>query len=311
MSRMTGNVIVVGSVNMDIVALTSRHPHVGETVAAHEVRYVPGGKGANQAVAAARSGATTRLVARLGADGFGDELFAFLASCGIDMELVARTVEESTGLALITLVEGSDNSIVVVPGTNRMLSHDDVDRAKIKRGDVVVTQFESPIGTASYALSEASRVGATSILNPSPARECPPGLLATPDVIVVNETELAWFADGADAASTADPARVIASARRLRARPDQAIVVTLGGAGAVVLIGEETSIVPARKTRVVDTTGAGDCFAGTMAAQLAAGKDLATAVGYGNIAASLCCEGLGAGISMPTKTAIEAEYVDL
>ncbi len=311
MSRTTGNVIVVGSVNMDIVALTSRHPHVGETVAAHEVRFVPGGKGLNQAVAAARSGANTRLVARIGTDGFGDDVFTFLASCGIDMTLVVRTGKESTGLALITLVEGSDNSIVVVPGTNGLLSHDDVDLAKIKRGDVVVTQFESPIGTAAYALSEAHRVRATSILNPSPARECSADLLATPDVIVVNETELAWFAYGPDAPSTADPELAIAGARRLRARSDQAVVVTLGGAGAVVLEDNEAVIIPARKTRVVDTTGAGDCFAGTMAAQLAAGKDLATAVGYGNVAASLCCEKLGAGISMPTKAAIEAEYVDL
>ena len=307
--RSTGDVVVIGSVNMDLVALTDRHPQVGETVPAKDLKYVPGGKGSNQALAAVRSGAKTTLVARVGDDSFGGQLEQYLADSGIDMTYFHRTPDVLSGLALITLVEGSDNSIVVVPGANALLSPDDITKVPIGPGDVVVTQFEVPLETVRAGLEHAQRVGARSLLNPSPAIECPPEILALPEILVVNETELAWFLGGDGEKSTDDPTLVAAGAKRLRARDEQIIVVTLGGAGSLVLDRDDVHLIPARPTKVVDTTGAGDCFAGSLSSQLARGKTLTESVRYASVAASLCCERLGAGTSSPTRAEVEAEFV--
>src|SRR5271166_2232472 len=161
-----GRVFVAGSINMDVVATAERHPQLGETVAGKEVLYFPGGKGANQAVAAAKLGATTALIGRLGTDAFGTELRAFLAGQGVDLGMVADTAGVHTGTAIITLAN-ADNTIVVIPGANGLVSAEDVARSPLTQGDVAVSQFEIPLPAIKAFFQKARAVGATTILNPA------------------------------------------------------------------------------------------------------------------------------------------------
>src|ERR1700751_3871836 len=165
-----GRVVVAGSINMDVVATAERHPAVGETVAGKEVLYFPGGKGANQAVAAAKLGAETILIGRVGTDAFGAELKAFLAAEGIDLSLVSDIAEAHTGTAIITIAK-ADNTIVVVPGANGLDAVEDVRTAPLAKGDVAVSQFEIPLPAIAAFFTRARACGATTILNPAPARQ--------------------------------------------------------------------------------------------------------------------------------------------
>src|SRR5438105_9256124 len=182
-------VFVAGSINMDVVATAERHPQVGETVAGNAVMYFPGGKGANQAVAAAKLGAPTTLIGRLGADAFGDELKAFLSAHGIDLKLVRQTAEAHTGTAIIT-VANADNTIVVIPGANALVDAADVAAPVLTKGDIAVSQFEIPLPAISAFFARARIAGATTILNPAPAIEFDRHLLGLVDILVLNEIEL-------------------------------------------------------------------------------------------------------------------------
>src|SRR5215475_10236225 len=164
-----GRVVVAGSINMDVVATAERHPAVGETVAGHSVLYFPGGKGANQAVAASKLGAATTLIGRLGRDSFGQELRAFLTRQAVDVGLVRDTADAHTGTAIITLAN-ADNTIVVIPGANGLVSPDDVASADFARGDIAVSQFEIPLAAITGFFNRARGAGATTILNPAPAQ---------------------------------------------------------------------------------------------------------------------------------------------
>ena len=170
-----GRVFVAGSINMDVVATASRHPRVGETVAGQAVHYFPGGKGANQAVAAAKLGASTTLIGRLGTDAFGQQLRTFLNLQGVDLALVKDTADIHTGTAIITIAD-ADNTIVVVPGANALVSAEDVAAPVLAKGDVAVSQFEIPQATISAFFKRARAAGATTILNPAPAMACSPGV---------------------------------------------------------------------------------------------------------------------------------------
>src|ERR1700760_3308168 len=188
-----GRVFVAGSINMDVVATAERHPRVGETVAGKDVLYFPGGKGANQAVAAAKLGARTALIGRLGEDAFGAELRAFLARRGVDVSLVRETASAHTGTAIITLAN-SENTIVVVPGANGLVTAEDVAAVPLAKGDIAVSQFEIPVPAITAFFERARVAGATTILNPAPAREFGKDLLDLVDVLVLNETELGILA---------------------------------------------------------------------------------------------------------------------
>lgn len=299
-----GRVFVAGSVNMDIVATADRHPRVGETVAGQAVLYFPGGKGANQAVAAARLGAPTALIGRIGKDGFGEELKAFLAGHGIDLAYVQKTPEAHTGTAIITLAD-ADNTIVVIPGANGLLGADDVGRAALAEGDIAVSQFEIPLVAIIAFFERAREVGATTILNPAPAKPFGAELLDLVDILVLNETELGLLAKQ-ELHDRDDAARILHAAKSLQASQDQLICVTLGRRGVVALAGSEPLIVPGRDVKAVDTTGAGDCFVGALAAQLAAGASIRDALAYANAAASICVQRMGAAPSMPTAAEVLA-----
>src|SRR5260370_29537952 len=165
-----GRVFVAGSINMDLVATADRHTGIGETIAGQAVLYFPGGKGANQAVAAAKLGAATTLIGRLGRDGFGDELKAFLAAQGIDLSFVQPTSDTHTGTAIITIAN-ADNTIVVIPGANAHVSAADVEAPMLAKADIAVSQFEIPLPTITAFFKRARAAGATTILNPAPAAE--------------------------------------------------------------------------------------------------------------------------------------------
>jgi ribokinase len=302
--RRAGRVVVAGSINMDVVATADRHPKIGETVAGKEVLYFPGGKGANQAVAAAKLGTPTLLIGRLGRDAFGSELQAFLAAQGVDLSFVRGTVETHTGTAIITLAQ-ADNTIVVIPGANGLVSADDVAAVELAKGDIAVSQFEIPVPTIAAFFARARAAGATTILNPAPAQPCGAELLDLVDVLILNETELGMLAR-TELRDTDDMTRLLDAARSLQARREQTICVTLGKRGVVALVEGEPLAVPGREVTAVDTTGAGDCFVGALAAQLAQGASMRTALGYANAAASICVQRMGAAPSMPTAAEITA-----
>ena len=299
-----GRVFVAGSINMDVVATAERHPAVGETVAGSSVLYFPGGKGANQAVAAAKLGAATTLISRLGKDAFGEELKTFLARQGVDVSLVRDTGEAHTGTAIITLAD-ADNTIVVVPGANALVTPEDVALADFARGDIAVSQFEIPLPAIAAFFKRARSAGATTVLNPAPARTIDPELLQLVDILVLNETELALLAR-CELRDTDDAARFGEAARSLQTHPAQIICVTLGKRGVVALVEGEVLTVAGRAVKAVDTTGAGDCFVGALAAQLAQDATLHDALGYANAAASICVQRMGAAPSMPTAAEVAA-----
>lgn len=299
-----GRVFVAGSINMDVVATADRHPKVGETVAGRQVLYFPGGKGANQAVAASRLGARTTLIGRLGKDSFGSELKAFLGEQGIDLGYVVETAEAHTGTAIITVAE-ADNTIVVIPGANGLVCADDVEVVPLLAGDVAVSQFEIPLPAIAAFFRRARAAGATTLLNPAPARAMPRELLALVDILVLNETELGFLARS-ELSESDEAARIIAVARQLQAREDQTICVTLGKRGVLALAGREEIAVQGRAVKALDTTGAGDCFVGALAAQLADGAALRTALAFANAAASISVQRMGAGPSMPTAKEVAA-----
>ncbi|AHY52238.1 ribokinase [Bradyrhizobium japonicum] len=298
-----GRVFIAGSINMDVVATADRHPKVGETVAGRQVLYFPGGKGANQAVAASRLGVKTTLIGRLGKDSFGAELKAFLGAQGIDLGSV-RDADTHSGTAIIT-VAASDNTIVVIPGSNALVGADDVADVPLAKGDVAVSQFEIPLPTIAAFFQRAHSAGATTLLNPAPAQKMSSELLALVDILVLNETELGFLA-GVELSEEDTAARIIEVARKLQARADQTICITLGKRGVLALAGREEFAVPGRAVKAIDTTGAGDCFVGALASQLASGVQLRAALAFANAAASISVQRMGAGPSMPTAAEVAA-----
>ncbi|MFF0266977.1 ribokinase [Kribbella sp. NPDC004536] len=292
------DVVVVGSANMDLVLPVQRIPRPGETVLAGLMTRGPGGKGANQAVASARAGARTAMVVALGDDEGGALLRDALE--GVDLSL-ATTADAPTGTAIITVEESGENSIVVAPGANRELTLSADALATIGQAKIVLSQLEIPFST----VQAAAAASAYFILNAAPAAELSDELLAEVDLLVVNETE---------AEAIAGPDR----SALLKKVP--AAVVTLGGAGAVILTRDAEEIaVPGVRVEVVDTTAAGDTFCGVLAATLAAtsandsitASDLTNAVRRANVAASLSVQAAGAIPSVPHGDAIDARYAEV
>lgn len=294
-------VVVIGSLNMDVVATAARLPAVGETLLGTDLRFVPGGKGANQAIAASRLKAPTELIGRVGDDAFADSLLAFLGGENLGLSGVTRVGGAATGTALIVVGQDGDNTIVVVPGANHTMTRADADAVSVDADDIVVVQFELPLEVTYTALSRGRRNGARTILNPAPAQAAPPELLRLADFLVVNETELAFFA----ARREGERDDAVASLQAFRQRPDQVVIVTLGERGAAALVGDEIVRAKGRAVPVVDTTGAGDCFVGALAAALCSWADVDEAVHFANLAGSVAVQRFGAGTAMPTLADVE------
>jgi ribokinase len=301
-----GRVVVIGSINMDVVVTVARMPRPGETIAGGSVHQVPGGKGANQAVAARRLGAPTALVGAVGADGFGAALLGFLGAEWIDTSLV-RTEHGPSGTALITVADGGENSVIVVAGANGAVGPDRLAEAAIRPNDVVLLQDEIPAETNEAAARAAKAVGAVTILNLAPFRAPSPRLLAAVDVLVVNETEFTELVPGPRAGAAEISERLSGELIASTGQPVGDLVVTLGAGGALARIGGAVLAAPGRRVPVVDTTGAGDCFCGALGASIAAGLPAAAALERANVAASLAVGRFGSSPSMPTADEVDAE----
>jgi ribokinase len=296
-------VVVVGSANVDLVVRAPRHPVPGETLLGSGFATHAGGKGANQAVAAARAGARTALIGRMGPDGGADFLRGALTAAGVDISAVGTCRHDPTGTAVITVADSGENTIVVVPGANAMLRPVHIDDA-VEDGlfdDVRVTmaQLEVPLDVVRHGFEVARSRGAMTMLNAAPMTDLPAGLLAVTDVLVVNETELEQLT-GSSSASF-DVARWGALGAV------SSVVLTLGGDGAVVLRrGQAAVATGGHRVEVVDTTAAGDTFCGYLAASLADGESVDDAVIRANAAAALACTKAGAQPSIPTADEVRA-----
>jgi ribokinase len=295
---MTGRVVVVGSVNMDVAVRTARLPKPGETLLAESIRRSGGGKGANQAVAAVRAGgAATAMVGAVGADADGDALLADLSRDGIDVSGIRRLGDHPTGVALITIDADAENTIVVAAGANASVALSDADRAALGTADVVLAQLEVPQRLVADAAA-ARRDGALFLLNAAPAAPLVPELTEQVDVLVVNEHEAVELAQLAD---------LEAALRRLLDGVP-AVLVTLGADGARLLRRDGMDLrVAAPRVAATDTVAAGDTFCGVYAAGLATGLDERTALERACAAASLAVQRAGAQASVPTVTEVDAQ----
>lgn len=300
---MTAKIAVVGSLNMDLVVRASRIPAPGETILGSDFRPVPGGKGANQAVAAARLGAQVAMVGRLGRDAFADSLRDNLAKAGVDHTFVLQDSEAATGAALITVDDAGENSIVVASGANMRLSPADVEAAEatIAAAGVLLLQLESPLDTVARAAEVARAHGVKVILNPAPAQPLPPTLLSLVEVLIPNEGETSLLTG--KPVKNQDQAETAAAA--LRELGVGTVILTLGARGALLASQTETELFPAFKVTPVDTTAAGDAFVAGFGVALAEGKSFAEATRWGCAAGALATTQLGAQPSLPSREALK------
>lgn len=298
---MSGAIVVVGSLNMDLVVRAPRHPRPGETLLGRGFGTFPGGKGANQAVAAARLGGTVRMVGRVGADGFGETMRQTLAQAGVDTTFVAADPAAPTGVALITVDDAGQNTIVVASGANAALTPDDVTAAAaaFDGAAVLLLQLESPLPVVAAAIRLARSRGVCVVLNPAPAQPLDRAILAGVDYAIPNQSELGLLT-GRD--SLADPAAAAAALRELGA---DSVIVTLGEMGVLVSTGDEVTTVPAYPVAVVDTTAAGDAFVGAFGVALAEGRGVTEAAAFGNAAGALAVTRAGAQPSLPRRAEVE------
>lgn len=294
------NILVLGSVNMDLVVRTTHIPLPGETVLGSDFRTFPGGKGANQAVAAARQGAKVAFIGRVGRDDFGQQLMEQLKSEGIDIQNISIDDTAPSGIASITLDENGENCIVVAPGANYTLTTTHIDRAEkvFKSADILLTQLEIPLEVIISAAKKASEQGLKIVLNPAPARILPEELLRLVDVLIPNENECEILS-GLPVNTLAD---IEEASLFLLNQGVGCVIVTMGSRGAFFKQSDQCGIhVPAFNVDVVDTTAAGDSFVGSLVVALAEGESISRAVRRGCAAGALATTRLGAQPSIPTK----------
>lgn len=300
---MSPRITVVGSLNMDLIARAPRLPRPGETVLGRDFNTAPGGKGANQAVAAARLGAQVTMVGRVGDDDYGRALLRTMERDGVATEHIVVDREAPTGVALIELNDEGENSIIVISGANMRLTPDDVDAAAatLATSDALLLQLESPLPVVQHAACVARAHGVTVILNPAPARPLPDDFFQGVDYLIPNETEAGLLAgrEVGDLSAARD------AARALRGKGVRTVILTLGTQGAFI-VGQEESHVPAFQVEVVDTTAAGDAFVAGFAVALTRGLGVEEATRYACAAGALAVTRLGAQPSLPTVAETES-----
>jgi ribokinase len=298
------HVVVVGSTNFDMVVKAERLPKEGETLLVSNLKFFPGGKGANQAVAVARLGARTSLVGALGSDIIGDFLLQGLRAEGIDTTCVRRDPARATGSAFIMLFPNGNNCIAVDPAANFGLTPTDIERARdaIERADALSTVLEIPLEAVEAALRLARKAGKLTVLDAGPPRHCPLEILALADVVSPNETELAHL--------TGEEVRGRVSAReaaeKLLSWGVKTVVLKLGSDGSMLVTAKGSKHFPACKVDPIDPTAAGDAFTAALTVELAAGHDLEHAIRFANCAGALAASKLGAQPSLPTRLEVEA-----
>ncbi|OFI01508.1 ribokinase [Clostridium acetireducens DSM 10703] len=297
------NVCVLGSINMDIVLRVDRMVKSGETILSKGFNKNPGGKGANQAVAARRLGAEVFIIGKVSNDDNGDVLLKCLKKDGIKIDYVFEDKENPTGMAIISVDNEGNNSIVVVPGANMNISLQEIEKCRkvIENSNIIVSQFETPVEATIHAFKIAREKGVITILNPAPAKEIPDDLLNITDIIIPNETEA--FEITKVNVHTKETAKEAAD--KLIHKGVKYVIITLGEKGAVLVSKDNMSVIPAYKVKAVDTTAAGDSFIGALASKLEKENKidfytLESAVKFGNKVSSITVQRQGAQVSIPT-----------
>lgn len=296
-------ITVLGSINMDLLIRCASLPVPGQTVSARSLIEVPGGKGANQAVAAARCGGQVQMIARVGDDGFGSQLVRNLIEESVDCNAVAVETNCESGLAIIGVEDSGENSIIVVPGANARLTPEAIDQATsvIGKSDVLMVQLEIPMPTVIAGVSIAKQSGVKVILDPAPAAQLPDELFDV-DLICPNESEAAAIVGGQ--LETIDDA--VRIAKQLHALGPTAVAITLGARGTMLFDGQHAELIDTVPVDAVDTTAAGDAFAGALAVRWAETDSLADAIAWANVAGALAASRMGAQPSLPTRQQIDA-----
>ncbi len=295
-------VIIFGSINVDFIGMVPRLPTAGETILGDRLMIAPGGKGANQALAARRAGASVRLVGAVGDDQSAETALALLKAEGVDLSGVAKT-DDHTGCALILVEQSGENSIAVLSGANRRVGAAQLRDHDIGSGDVLVLQQEIPAEAVEAAAVDAHRRGATVILNCAPYRPVERSLFDFVSILVANENEAIALAGHLLGQSLEAEAAMSALARTLKL----AGILTAGASGSVAFEGDAVTRVAAMPVTATDTVGAGDTFVGVLAASIEAGEPLASAMQYASVAASLACTASGAQPAMPHRATIALE----
>ena len=305
---MANSIVVIGSLNMDFVLAVERLPLPGETILGRNFRTIPGGKGANQAYAAAKlagGGTLVRMIGRVGADSFGTALKQNLAGAGVDIRGVLETDAEATGVACIHVDDAGQNSITVAPGANGILSAFDISSESwaLEGARCVLLQLEVPMDTVAESMREARRVGATSILDPAPARILPKEILQLVDIATPNESEACVLAGVPQSRVSAADAGALGN--RIRELGASAVIVKLGDQGCVYCGADRTLVSPPFAVRAVDSTAAGDTFNAALAVALVEGAAMEDALRFANAAAAISVTRAGAQTSAPARAEVE------
>ena len=294
----SNQILVVGSSNTDMVVMTDHFPVPGETILGGKFLMNPGGKGANQAVAAARLGGRVAFISKLGKDIFGEQAVKNFVKEGIDVSGIVSDPDHPSGVALITVDKNAENSIVVAPGSNMSLGTEDIDRnlSLFENVGILLMQLEIPLKTIEYAASISYDRGTKVILNPAPAAVLPDNLYSYLYLITPNETETEFLTGIRinDESSARD------AAEKLKSKGVKNVIITMGAAGAYVFTDQVQKMIPAPVVKAIDTTAAGDTFNGALAVALSEGKDMEKAVIFANKAAALAVTRMGAQSSVPT-----------
>lgn len=300
-------VTVVGSANVDLVIRAERMPDKGETLIGDAFDIFTGGKGFNQATAAARLGADVTLIGRIGDDLFADILLSAIESEQINSQYVKSDADSGTGVASIVVEPDGDNSIIVVPRANMRLTPSDIDAAanSIANTSVLLLQLETPIDASVHAIEIAKANDTMVILDPAPARPLPSSLLSQVDILKPNETEAALLSGRTVRTLDEGMAAAKVLQSQIASKGISAVVLTLGDQGVLVYTPTQTTHIPALAAEAVDTTGAGDAFSGALATALAEGKEFIEAVNFANAAGAAAVTVLGATPSMPTREKVE------
>ncbi len=297
-----GKILVIGSLNMDLVTSVQKMPRVGETLLGDSFKQVPGGKGANQACASARLGGDVVMIGHVGNDNFGDTLISSLGNDGVDISCIQKVEDVSTGIAVIMVDNSGDNSIVVVPGANYTLTNKDIDNSikYIREADIVVTQLEIPVETVKYSLKRAKEHGKYTILNPAPAKKLDDELIENIDLLTPNETELEVLSG--ITISTED--EILKAAKVLIDKGIKELIVTLGSDGCLYINSDGFKRFSSYKVEAVDTTAAGDSFTAAIAVGLSEGKQIDEVIDFASKVGALTVTKAGAQSSLPYRNEV-------
>jgi ribokinase len=317
MSKNPPYVLIIGSSNMDLNIYSERFPDLGETITGGTFKQFLGGKGANQSVAAVRSGAKTVFIGKIGVDSFGDQMISSLTKEGINTDYIIRDPKEHSGVAFILINRSGDNKISVAPGANFKLSAEEIklNADVIKNSYCLIVQMEIPMGTIKEVFEIASKGNVIKILNPAPLKPIPLEILEKVDIIIPNEGELYHLYSFLTNKELTEKGlqNVVKSSKVLSSLGIKCVITTLGSRGSIIYIDPEDKVieVPTPEVNTVDTVGAGDCFIGVFASFLSKGEKIINAVKFATIAASIAVTRKGAQNSMPYLNEIEEKIKEL